>query len=403
MIYSSATRFAIAVSMAALTTACEGIPDFDLRDDLGSGFDTTEAVQSLPARPRPDARGVISYPNYQVVVAQTGDTISTIASRLGLNAGELARFNGIEPDTVLRRDELVALPQRLPDAPAPSNTGTVDIAGVATSALARAEAEGAVSTTTLEPETQQAPTLPASPTQTATGPEPIRHKVERGQTVFIISRLYNVPPRSIAEWNGLGSDFAIREGQFLLIPQPGVQAPASSLAPSTPVTQPGTGSATPLPPSATAPLPDEVPPSSAQQAASDPVATPAAPDLGTPTQQTTSARLQRPVDGSIIRDYSPGRNEGIDIGAPAGTDVRAADAGSVAAVTTDTAGVAIVVIRHADDLLTVYTNIDNLTVEKGDTVSRGQVIAKVHDASPSFLHFEVRKGLQSADPSDFLQ
>ena len=133
---------------------------------------------------------------------------------------------------------------------------------------------------------------------------------------------------------------------------------------------------------------------------------PKAPDLGTPTPAvatpSANARLAYPVQGTIIREYAAGRNEGIDIGVPAGTTVKAADSGTVAAVTTDTSGVAIVVIKHADNLLTVYTNIEGLSVAKGDTVSRGQAIGTVIDGDPSFLHFEVRKGLQSANPADFL-
>jgi murein DD-endopeptidase MepM/ murein hydrolase activator NlpD len=111
--------------------------------------------------------------------------------------------------------------------------------------------------------------------------------------------------------------------------------------------------------------------------------------------------MVRPVAGTIIRAYAAGRNEGIDIGVPAGTSVKAADAGSVAAVTTDTSGVAIVVIKHAGNLLTVYTNLADLSVEKGDTISRGQAIAKVGAGDPSFLHFEVRRGLESVDPAEF--
>ena len=74
----------------------------------------------------------------------------------------------------------------------------------------------------------------------------------------------------------------------------------------------------------------------------------------------------------------------------------------LAAITKDTKGVAIVVIKHADGLLTVYTNVDNLLVKKGDAVTRGQEIAKVRAGTPAFLHFEVRKGLESVDPDDFI-
>jgi len=68
----------------------------------------------------------------------------------------------------------------------------------------------------------------------------------------------------------------------------------------------------------------------------------------------------------------------------------------------DTSGTAIVVIRHPDNILTVYTNLEDLTVEKDSAVTRGQALGKVRAGDPSFVHFEVRRGLQSVDPADFL-
>ncbi|MEJ8560267.1 peptidoglycan DD-metalloendopeptidase family protein [Yoonia sp. GPGPB17] len=383
------------VAMVALA-ACEDF-DFDLRD-VGNGFDTTSAVQSLPGRPRPDDRGVISYPNYQVVVARRDDTIRGIAIRLGLDANELAEYNGIEPDVILRRDEIIALPSRVTEpSPATGAIGTgpiqpLDVTAVATTALDRADASGtAVTETPIEPVATPAPATPI-----VRGNEPIRHQVKRGETAFSISRLYNVPVASIAEWNGLDTAFTIREGQFLLVPQGGA-APASATAAD--VTAPGDGTATPIPPSAALPLLTETP--STPVAAAD---VPATPDLGTSSAQPASsgARFLMPIQGSIIRAYAPGTNEGIDIGAPAGTDVQAAGSGTVAAVTTDTSGGAIVVIKHSDGLLTVYTQMEALTVDKNESVSRGQTIGKVRANDPSYLHFEVRRGLQSLDPGDFL-
>lgn len=379
------------VALAALA-ACDGF-DPDMRD-MGNGFSTASAAQALPNRPSPDDRGVISYPTYQVVVARQDDTIRGIANRLGLDANTLAQYNGINPDAILRRDEIVALPDRLPDgASAPVTQQPFDVAAVATSALNRADAEGGqITATALPPANQAAPAATVTPATAAVGAEPIRHQVVRGETAFSISRLYNVPVTAIAEWNGLNAEFTIREGQYLLVPQGGA---APQRAPATVVTAPGAGSETPVPPSAATPLP----------AATAPVAAPETPDTGTPAPAAPAAsasRLAAPVQGSIIRAYAPGSNEGVDFGVPAGTDVRAADAGSVAAVTTDTSGGSIVVIRHADGLLTVYTQMDNLAVQKDASVSRGQVIGKVRAGNPSFLHFEVRRGLQSVDPMDFL-
>ena len=380
-------------ALAALG-ACDNF-DADLRD-IGNGFDTSRAVQDMPGRPRPDDRGVISYPTYQVVVAKQDDTIRGIAIRLGLDVNELATYNGIEPDVILRRDEIIALPRMLSDGSALSAAPTaqpLDVTAVATSALDRA---GTVTATPLDPVAPATSVVAPAPA-VPTGPEPIRHQIQRGETVFALSRLYNVPVRTIAEWNGLDSEFTVRTGQFLLIPQGQTAAPAAQAAPTAQVVEaPGAGSITPVPPSAGTPLP-----SPASAAPLPPAATPPAPDLGTPTQ-TAASRLSQPVQGSIFHAYAPGTNEGIDIAAPAGTPVKAADAGTVAAVTTNTSGVAIVVIKHSDGLLTVYTNIDSLTVNKNDKVSRGQTIGKIRASDPSFLHFEVRRGLQSVDPTDFL-
>jgi murein DD-endopeptidase MepM/ murein hydrolase activator NlpD len=110
-----------------------------------------------------------------------------------------------------------------------------------------------------------------------------------------------------------------------------------------------------------------------------------------------------PVQGRIIRAYARGRNDGVGIGAPAGTEVRAASEGTVAAITQDTDQVPILVLRHANNLLTVYANIDDIRVARGDRVSRGQVLATVRRGDPSFLHFEVREGFESVDPMPYLQ
>lgn len=368
-------------------TACDEPLDLDLRD-LGRGFDTSDAVQDLPNRPRPDDRGVISYPNYQVAVARRGDTPRSVAARLGLDPAELARYNGVEPDVALRRDEVLALPVRVAEpSPAtgaetggPNQPGSIDVSELASGAIDRAEPDS------------PAPDASTQPDQA--GAEPIRHQVQGGETVYSIARLYDVPVRGVADWNGLGPDLAVREGQYLLIPVSGRAAAAQPDA-----TEPGTGTPTPTPPSAAQPLPAEdpaTPPAEQTEA-------PEAPDIGQTSADTaTDAPLIYPVRGSIIREYAPGRNEGIDIQVAAGTPVKAAANGTVAAITENTNGAQIVVIRHTGDILTVYVNLDDLGVEKGSAVSQGQQIAKVASGSPAFLHFEVREGLDSVDPADFL-
>lgn len=396
-------RIAFATSALAILTACDtALPDLDFRDRAG-GFDTSPAVADLPSRPQPDNRGVISYPGYQVVVARRGDTIASIASRLDLQSATLASYNGVSADATLREGEVVALPGRVTE-PSPATgaatTGPIDISGIATTALDRASP---VVTGGLAP-------LPTS------GSEPIRHKVQPGETAFSISRLYNVPVGTLTSWNGLSGDLEVRDGQYLLIPQNSQPADVTG----GPLVAPGTGSGSPVPPSAAVPLPleapiaasapveappapvlEEAPPRTAAVIAPAPVAPPAPTPAPAPAS-SSNAQFVRPVTGSVIRDYAPGKNEGIDIAASAGTTVKAADAGTVAAVTTDTSGTAIVVVKHAGNLLTVYTNLEGLSVSKGDSVTRGGTLGKVKSGDPSFVHFEVRRGLESVDPNDFL-
>lgn len=363
---------ASALALAGCTSASN--LDWDLRP-TGRFSTSAAAQQATTARPQPDSRGVISYPGYQVVLANRGETVSDIASRLGLDPASLARHNAIDTTAVMRGGELLVLPSRVGDG----NAATTITA---------------------------TPLAPAAPL--SDGPEPVRHTVRRGETTFSIARLYDVSPRSLAEWNGLGADMSVREGQILVIPvaqtadvgaplnAAGVTAaPAPEPAPEPATTMPGQGTPTPVPPSASTPLPATAP-TPAGQGGTAPVA-----DLG--SQRTEGPRLAMPVDGRIIRAYARGRNDGIGIGAPTGTEVHAAAAGTVAAITRDTDQVPILVIRHENNLLTVYANIDDIRVARGDRVTRGQTIATVRRADPSFLHFEVREGFESVDPMPYLQ
>jgi murein DD-endopeptidase MepM/ murein hydrolase activator NlpD len=369
--------------LAGCTTA--GL-DWDLRGP-GRGDTSAAAAQATRARPAPDARGVLTYPGYQVALARRGDSVATVAGRLGIDAGALARANALRPEDPLREGEILALPTRVAAAAAPAPgavvgapvaTGPISVTTLAGAAIDRAEGTA---------------TLPA-PAPATPGPEPLRHKVARGETAFIIARAYNVSARALADWNGLGPDMALREGQTLLIPTASGQPPAAE-----PVTDPGVGSPTPVPPSAAKPLPAENP----VAAASPAPGTPASPGLGDQRTAASASVLAMPVQGKIIRSFAKGRNDGIDIAAAPGTGVQAAAAGTVAAITKNTDQVPIIVVRHADNLMTVYAGIDAVKVTKGASVARGQEIAVIRRADPAFLHFEVRKGVDAVDPMGYLQ
>ena len=366
--YLKVTRVLPFVALASVS-ACSGNLDFDMRDQFGGLFDTSSAARSAVANlPAPDARGVITFPTYQVILAKNGDRISDVATRINADAGTLGRYNGISQEAILRHGEIVALPSSI----------------VATGATGAPLAPTVVDISELSD-------TPVSPSQ-LTGVEPIRHRVLEGETAFTIARLYNVTADDLAEWNSLGPEKEVRTGQYLLIPV--------TKTSTQPISAPGEGSITPVPPSSIRPQPrTDLQPG---QLTTAPTTSPIA-DTGATTQASSiDSRFVRPASGNIIRSYRKGDNEGIDIGTAAGAPVVAADDGTVAAVTKDTNGVPIVVIKHMDGLLTVYTNVDGLAVKKGDRVTRGQKIAKVRAGTPSFLHFEVRKGLESVDPDSYI-
>lgn len=391
----------LSVSLVALTACVGGGPfDGDFRRFGTAGFDTSAAaLNATAARPAPDQRGVISYPGYQVAVARRGDTVESVAARVGLPAQDIAAHNALPPGAVLRDGEVLALPRRVGEGPViasgpsiPTVPGTAPATGsggtIAVTSLAGAAIDRAATTT---PPAAKPVAAPATAPKPAAGPEPARHKVVRGDSAYSIARLYNVNVKALADWNGLGPDLAVREGQILLIPV-GASAPQETVDTTS---LPGEGSKTPTPPSAGKPLPKETTPTAAE-----PVKTPPAPDLGT---TKAAGKFAMPVAGKIIRGYQKKKNDGIDIAAAAGTGVQAAGDGTVAAITKDTEQVPILVIRHEGNLLTVYANLDGIAVKKGDKVTRGQTIAKVRASDPAFLHFEVRQGFESVDPMPYLQ
>jgi LysM repeat protein len=210
--------------------------DYDLRNN---GADTTAAViRQIAPRPEPDNRGVISYPDYQVVVARRGDTVAKVAARIGISAEALSRHNGIAANVRLRPGEILAVPGRVAEpSPATGSPTTgpirspeeIDITTIASGAIDRAGPQMTVTPRRGGP-------------KIAVGEEPVQHKVERGETAYSIARLYNVSVRSLAEWNGLGPNLRVREGQYLLIP---VMTVSPAPPPSSTTTAPGAGPARP--------------------------------------------------------------------------------------------------------------------------------------------------------------
>jgi murein DD-endopeptidase MepM/ murein hydrolase activator NlpD len=193
---------------------------------------------------------------------------------------------------------------------------------------------------------------------------------------------------ALASWNGLGPDLALRENQELLIP---IVSDANRIS-STANTQPGQGTPVAAPPSAAAPLPADI------TAAVDPES----PNLGQ-YRTPPGGRLARPVEASVTRRYNPANPNGIGFAVPAGTQVHAAAAGEVALISEALGGLGtIVLVRHQDDLMTTYSTLADVGVQKGDTVRAGQVIGTVAPRDRPELQFDVFRGTTAVDPTPYI-
>jgi murein DD-endopeptidase MepM/ murein hydrolase activator NlpD len=125
---------------------------------------------------------------------------------------------------------------------------------------------------------------------------------------------------------------------------------------------------------------------------------------------SNSAGFRWPVRGRIIAGFGPKptgqQNDGINIAVPEGTPVRAAEDGVVAYSGNELKGYGnLVLVRHATGHVTAYAHNSELLVKRGDSVKRGQVIAKsgqTGNVSSPQLHFEVRKGATPVDPMQYL-
>ncbi|HUF57309.1 MAG TPA: peptidoglycan DD-metalloendopeptidase family protein [Thermohalobaculum sp.] len=318
----------------------------------------------------PGGRGVVDYGEYRVAVARSGDTVADVARRLDMSPTELAAYNGVQASTDLREgDELVLPPQATVGRTAGADNDGVEVAALGEPGDDFADAPP-------EPAPWEAAAL--EPVEVAPGEiEPVGTDTEPSLAPEA------PPPPAPATGRNWSPDLAAAAIERADMPDDGRPLPP--------------------PPSAGDPLPPA--PAEPRELGS--------PELDryqTPETLVTPFELTRPVEGTVAVPYNvgsgPQRNEGVDFAAAAGAPVVAAEDGEVALVSESLGGLGtIVLVRHPNDLMTVYGRLGEVTVEKGDYLERGQRLGVVANAPPGTeprMHFEVRRGADSLDPMEML-
>ncbi len=195
------------------------------------------------------------------------------------------------------------------------------------------------------------------------------HVIKPGETVYRLSRYYEVPAARIVRANRIRDVSEVPVGARLVIPGAEKSPPRGSIALAS------------LAPASAIPL----------------------------AHRVTDLRFVWPVRGRLSSRYGwrhGQSHEGIDIATRRGTKIRAAEAGRVIHSGWLGSYGRVVIVKHTGHYSTVYAHNRRNKVKKGAFVKKGQVVAEVGstgNARGPHLHFEIRRDRKPQDPMRFLR
>ena len=341
----------------------------------GNG-DVTGALP--PSAPPPPPPPRFTWEGGTPITVAPGETLETIARRYDVPVAALMEANNITRPGGVHPGQHLVIPRRRGPATALAAPPT----RVASSAAAMPSP------------------APVGPPRNALAAGASVHVVAPGETLHSIARHYGKPVLVLAKANNIAPDTMVRVGERITIPGGASTAVAAAAAPA-------------------APAPRNEPPVGSLAAAESPhsarLAAAVAPDAEEGGAKAGEAGgsvpgFRWPVRGRVIAGFGPKpnglQNDGINLAVPEGTPVKAADDGVVAYAGNELKGYGnLVLVRHSNGFVTAYAHASEIMVKRGDSVKRGQVIAKSGQTgsvtSPQ-LHFEIRKGATPVDPSQYL-
>jgi murein DD-endopeptidase MepM/ murein hydrolase activator NlpD len=245
-------------------------------------------------------------------------------------------------------------------------------------------------------------------------PQQRRYTVRAGDSLSGVAQQYGVDESSLARANNLQPPYSLHAGDTLILPAPVEQAAGPPLIAAPPedsiIRPPGGTTRNGNPPGSPPekPLPGAA--SSETTAAYTPPAATPADNAPLPAPPPRGGNFLWPAKGKVIESFGTNadgtHNDGINIAAARGAPVRAADTGIVAYAGNELRGYGnLVLVKHAGGFMTAYAHNDSILVKRGETVKRGQEIAKVGstgiNGAPQ-LHFEIRRGSKVLDPDQYL-
>jgi murein DD-endopeptidase MepM/ murein hydrolase activator NlpD len=326
---------------------------------------TGTVPRSVAATPNAAARGT-------TIIVGTSDTLEVLARRYNVSTAEILRVNGYKGPRALSPGQQLIIPR--PTATAVAAPAPVPaVAPPASKPVAAAPAPASV------------------------------HVVNKGDTLHSIAHRNHIPVAELARANNLDQSARLSLGMKLTVPGAKTVAAAPAVAPAPAAPAAPAGKIVATAPTQSARLVQ--PTANVEESA-------AAPEAALKPGEATGAlpTFRWPVRGKVITSYGSKTNgkanDGINVAVPEGTPVKAAEDGVVAYSGNELKGYGnLVLVRHSNGFVTAYAHASELMVKRGDTIKRGQVIAKSGQSgevgSPQ-LHFEIRKGSSPVDPLQFL-
>ena len=369
----------VIILLSLVLFSCKSNNNFDTKKQFENTFQ-----ESILERPLPDSRGIITYKDYQILVANGNETVEQMANRLNINPERLASYNGVLSSYLPRVEEVLALPIKI-------SGKIINLNSVWNIESTRKSIEN----------------IENLNTNIGTPDNPLKHRVEIGDTAYSIARVYNVSVNSLSKWNGLDADLNIVVGRELIIPvilnnknhnNTKIKIPTSTQTINN-LSSNETESK------------KEKPLLEKNEGTNQII-------LGKDSESNPIIqKFIRPVNGAILRKYNPtainNKNEGIDFAAEPGTPVKSASAGVIALISEPVGGLGkIILIKHKDSVISIYGRLNEIKVVKGERVQAGQVIGNVEksfinidgtEKKQNYLHFELRKGTESLDPEPLLK
>ena len=308
------------------------------------------------------------------IIVGTSDTLDTLAHRYNVSPAAILQANGYKGPRALSPGQQLIIPHQTAVGAAPA------LAAPASKAVAAASAAPSV------------------------------YVVNHGDTLLGIARRNHVSVTELARANSLDPSAKLKLGIKLTVPGAKTAAVAPAAQPAAvAAAQPDAALAPPATKMAAA---TGGPQQSARLAQATTKVEDTSAEAPIKATEATGAlpTFRWPVRGKVITSYGAKTNgkanDGINLAVPEGTPVKAAEDGVVAYSGNELKGYGnLVLVRHANGYVTAYAHASELLVKRGDTIKRGQIIAKSGQSgevgSPQ-LHFEIRKGSTPVDPLQFL-